>query len=144
MENDLQINETIIIPGRELWMTASLSGGPGGQHVNKVHSRVTLHWHLIASTALTNTQRQQLMTKLKHRISADGVLQISSDSHRSQHRNRELAREKMAVLVQSALQVQPKRIPTRVSRGARQRRLHAKRHRGAVKMMRRATHQDHE
>lgn len=144
MECDLQINETLVIPGREMWMTASLSGGPGGQHVNKVHSRVTLYWHIIASTALSDAQRHLLLGKLKHRISADGVLQISSDSHRSQHRNRELARDRLAALVNSALQVQPKRIPTRISRAAKQRRLHAKQHRSAVKRMRHAARSEHE
>ncbi|MBN2718567.1 MAG: aminoacyl-tRNA hydrolase [Deltaproteobacteria bacterium] len=137
MEADLHITENLIIPGAELWATASLSGGAGGQHVNKVSSRITLYWQVVASTALTESQRAQLMARLSSRISTDGVLQVSSDTHRSQHRNRALAREKMAALIAAALKTLPRRIPTRESRAVHRRRLDTKRRRGTVKQLRR-------
>ena len=144
MEKDLQISEDLIIPGCELWITASLSGGPGGQHVNKVSSRVTLHWNPTTSTALTDSQRQRIVEKLAHRISTDGMLPVSCDTHRSQHRNRIDVRLKMAALVLAALKTQRKRIPTRVSPAKRQRRVNAKRQRGAVKQLRRNAYHNHE
>ena len=144
MEQDLYINDNLTIPGRELWAAASLSGGPGGQHVNKVSSRITLYWQIVASTAVTDEQRDRIMHRLASRISTDGVLQVTSDTHRSQHRNRELAREKLADLIVNALKIQPKRVPTRMSRGVRRRRLNSKRRRGLVKQLRRAPSGDHE
>ncbi|MBN2529387.1 MAG: aminoacyl-tRNA hydrolase [Deltaproteobacteria bacterium] len=138
MEKDLYIQDDLIIPGRELWAVASLSGGPGGQHVNKVSSRITLYWQVVSSQAVSDVQRSRIMTRLKHRISSDGVLQISSDTHRSQHRNREDVREKMAEIVKNALKITPRRIATKTTLGAKRRRVEAKRHRARIKQMRQA------
>lgn len=137
MESPIYIQDGMNIPGRELWFTASLSGGPGGQHVNKVNSRVTLFWHFEASVVLNASQKQKLRVRLKSRISNDGVLQVVVDTHRSQHRNRLSARERLAFLVQDALTESKKRIPTRVSLSAKRRRLENKRRRGTVKGSRR-------
>ncbi|MBN2341121.1 MAG: aminoacyl-tRNA hydrolase [Deltaproteobacteria bacterium] len=136
MEESLPINDQLTIPGNELWVTASLSGGPGGQHVNKVHSRITLHWNVHTSTAVSDIVRTEIVYRLENRISNDGILHISVDSHRSQHRNREEARTRLAALIASAIQPQKKRIPTRISLLAKRRRLNAKRHRGLAKQMR--------
>lgn len=136
METDLYINDTLTIPGRELWAVASLSGGPGGQHVNKVSSRITLYWQVVASTVLTDEKRALILNRLASRISADGVLQVSADTFRSQHRNREEVRQKLATLVASSLKTQRKRIPTRVGLAARRRRLDNKKRRGALKKLR--------
>ena len=144
MESDLIINDNLTIPGSELWAVASLSGGPGGQHVNKVSSRITLYWQVVASTAITEFQREMLLLRLSSRISSDGVLQVTSDTHRSQHRNRAAAREKLAAIVAGALITRPKRMPTRMSRAVRQRRLTAKRRRGDVKQLRRAPVRENE
>jgi ribosome-associated protein len=136
MDDDLTIKEGIAIPASELWFTASRSGGPGGQHVNKTSSRVTLHWHIGNSTALTSPEKVRVMTRLAGRISGDGVLQVDVDTERSQHRNLEIARERLAALVREALSTPKKRIPTRVSRQARQRRLDEKSHRSTTKKLR--------
>lgn len=123
---DLEVQEGVTIPGWELYFTASRSGGPGGQHANKTNSRVTLHWQIGNTTALTPGQRARVMRKLRSRIDDAGVLQISAEDERSQHRNRALARERLAALVRDGLKVPKRRRKTRPSRGAVRRRLKAK------------------
>ncbi len=134
---DLQVKERITIPGWELWFTASRSGGPGGQHANKTNSRVTLHWRVESTTALTAAQRARVMARLATRIDDEGVLQISAEDERSQHRNRELARERLAALVRDALHVATRRRPTQPTRGSRERRLQAKKAQSGKKAERR-------
>jgi ribosome-associated protein len=137
MEEPLPIGETHVIPGRELWFTASRAGGPGGQHVNKTSSRVTLHWNLSESDAFDAFQRARLLRRLSNRLSRNGIVLIHVDEYRSQHRNREIARQRLAELVLSALASKKKRIPTKASKAAKRRRLQKKRHRAETKKLRR-------
>jgi ribosome-associated protein len=137
MEENLYIREGVTIPGGELGVTASRSGGPGGQNVNKVSSRVTLRWNLRTSAALDEAQKRLVEAKLASRITADGELVIHADKHRSQYLNRESARARLAVLVREALRIPVPRIPTRPSRGAKRRRLAGKKRRAEVKRSRR-------
>ncbi len=137
MADDLPVRPGLRIPGAELSFSAARSGGPGGQHANKTSSRVTLRWDVRASVALTGVQRARLLERLATRLDQGQVLAVSVDDSRSQHRNREIARERLAKLVRQALHVPKARRATRPSAGARRRRLESKRQRGAVKKLRR-------
>lgn len=121
------VNEHLSIPDWEYWFTASRSGGPGGQHVNTTSSKVTLHWAPASSSVLNDTQKKRIQHRLANRINREGTLQIDSEEHRSQLRNREAALERLAKLIQDALRVQKRRKPTRPTRGSVERRLKAKR-----------------
>ena len=142
MEDDLPIRPGVVIPGHELRFTASRSSGPGGQHVNKTSSRVTLTWNLYDSTALTAAHRALVRQRLARRLNAEGELSVSASSERSQHRNRQAARERLADLVRRALQRRRKRIATRTPAAARRKRLEAKRRRGHVKQFRQSPRDD--
>ncbi len=137
MEEPLKVNDGIVIPGSELRFTASRSGGPGGQHVNKTSSRVTLHWDLSNTDALNPQQRARVMRRLRKRLTRDGNVLVHVDDHRSQHRNKEIARQRLAEAVSKALEQKKKRIPTSVSRGAQKRRLETKKRRSSIKRLRR-------
>ncbi len=136
MEESLTINDRIVIPGNELWFTASRSGGPGGQHVNTTSSRVTLRWDVAGTAALSEVERQRVMRRLAGRISNEGILTITVDTERSQRSNLQIARDRLAEVVAAAL-VKPKaRVPTRTPRRVRERRLRDKARRTAVKQLR--------
>lgn len=134
--DDLVINEHITIPGWELWFTTSRASGPGGQHVNKTNSRVTLHWTIGHTTALDDPQRARVMRRLANRIDGEGVLQLSVEEGRSQLQNKATAYARLATLVREALVVQARRVATRPSAGSTRRRLEAKSLRGLVKQQR--------
>jgi len=124
------------IPEAELEFIASRSGGPGGQNVNKVSSRITLRFDLDRTTALTAEQRERVRKKLSSRISKEGVLQISSQRTRSQDFNREDAVARFVELLRAALREEKARVKTRASRSSREERLKKKRIRTTVKQAR--------
>ncbi|MBI5491201.1 MAG: aminoacyl-tRNA hydrolase [Deltaproteobacteria bacterium] len=142
MEENLYVCEGVVIPGAELSVVASRSGGPGGQNVNKVATRITLRWNALASVALDAGRRQRLAEKLASRLTVGGEIVIHADEHRSQHMNRESARARLAAMILDALTVAPDRIPTRPSRGAKRRRLAGKKLRSEVKRGRRTPADD--
>ena len=126
----------LTLPDAELVERFSRSSGPGGQSVNTTDSRVELEWDLSTTTALTGTQRRRAERALATRLTG-GRLVVVSTEHRSQHRNRVAARERLATLLREALQPPPpRRRPTRPSRRAQVRRLEAKRRRGETKSLR--------
>lgn len=131
--DDIPLAGGRVIPGSELSEQVSLSGGPGGQHANKTSSRVTLVWNVAASVKLTEATRARLLERLGNRLTKDGVLQVSVDANRSQHLNRETARERLAEWVSEALKVERKRRKTKPSKGAKQRRIDGKKRRSALK-----------
>lgn len=90
------------------------SGGAGGQHVNKVESKVTLIWDLMASAYLSPQEKELLDLRLKNRINKEGLLQIESSEDRSQLRNKELAVKRFFTLLESNLRVSKKRIATKI------------------------------
>ncbi|MGO9313209.1 MAG: alternative ribosome rescue aminoacyl-tRNA hydrolase ArfB [Syntrophobacteraceae bacterium] len=132
----IKITDHISIPEEELSFTASLSGGPGGQNVNKVSSRVTLWFDVVNSAALSPEQKELIMSRLGNRIGKNGVLRVISQQTRSQVENKELAVERFAELLQDAVRQIPIRKKTRVSKGAKLRRLEEKRQRGLLKSKR--------
>ncbi len=112
---------------------ASRSGGPGGQHVNKVNSRVTLVFDVEGSVTLSPWQKARLKRQLPTRISKEGELQVSAQQERSQVMNRRRAAEIFCELLREALKPPKPRRPTKVPKRSKRRRLENKKRRGDVK-----------
>ncbi|MGD8433025.1 MAG: alternative ribosome rescue aminoacyl-tRNA hydrolase ArfB [Syntrophobacterales bacterium] len=129
----IQITDQLSIPQGELSFTASRSSGPGGQHVNKVSTRVTLSFDVANSPSLTPEQKELIFARLATRISKQGVLRVVSQKTRSQAANRELAFERFVQLLQQALEQRPERKPTKVPSAAKQKRVDEKKQRGKQK-----------
>ena len=126
----------IEIPLSEIDVSFARSGGPGGQNVNKVETKVVLRWRPAESAALTGERLERLMKKLRSRLTTEGELIVTSERHRTQDRNREDALAKLAALVEDALKVPKRRRKTRPSRASKERRLAAKKRRGERKRLR--------
>ena len=137
MTNDVRVNRSVTIPGREIELSFSPSGGPGGQHANRSSTRVEAVWDIAASQALGPRQRERILRRLRNRIDSSGRLRLSSDAHRSQSRNRDEVLDRLARLVDDALKVRPKRVPTAPTPQSKERRLQHKKRRSATKRLRR-------
>lgn len=133
MAEDLEVRRKLVIPATELVELASRAAGPGGQHVNKSNTRVTLRWSVAESTVLTENQRNRLLKRLASRLTRQGELVVHADRSRSRTRNRELARGRIAEIVRRALEIKRPRLPTRPTRASLERARVAKRHRSARK-----------
>jgi ribosome-associated protein len=121
----------LVIPAAELVEQFSRSSGPGGQSVNTADSRVELRFHVDTSTALTEPQRARALDRL------GPLVTITASEHRSQHRNRLAARQRLADRLREALAPPPvSRVPTKPSRSARRRRVDSKVRRGRTKALR--------
>ena len=129
----MRIDDTLEIPDAELSYATSRSGGPGGQNVNKLETKVTLRFDVAGSPSLSEEQRAKIRERLATRIGKDGVLQVSSQRHRTQAANKEAAELRFAELLRGALAEEAPRRPTKPSRAARQRRLEEKRRRSRRK-----------
>jgi ribosome-associated protein len=135
-EADLPVRRALVLPGRELHWRFSRASGPGGQGVNTTDSRVELSFDLARSPSVPEPLRERAVRRLGERL-VDGVLTVVAAEHRSQLRNREAARERLAATLEDAMRPDPpKRRPTRPTQGARRRRLEAKARRAAVKRLR--------
>ena len=132
----IAIIEGLAIPDHELDFAVSRSGGPGGQNVNKVSTRVTLRFNVDASEVLTSDQRRLIRSRLATRINKEGILQVTSQRTRSQELNRADVQERFAELLRDALHKEPPRIPTRVSRAAKIKRVEEKKKRTEIKVAR--------
>jgi ribosome-associated protein len=133
----LRVDSGLTIPEGELSWRFSRSSGPGGQGVNTADSRVELVWDAAGSAALSALQRERLLANLSGRL-VDGVLTIAASEHRAQLRNRDAARARLVAIVAEAVRPpSPARRATRPSRGAKERRLTAKKQRTDVKRLRR-------
>ncbi|MDQ0093936.1 alternative ribosome rescue aminoacyl-tRNA hydrolase ArfB [Paeniglutamicibacter psychrophenolicus] len=133
---DLEISPVLSIPASELDWRFSRSSGPGGQHVNTSDSRVELSWNIDGSRALTDAQRERLVSRLDSKL-VSGVLTVSASEQRSQLRNREMALQKLAGMLVSALAPDgPRRRATKPTKGSQRRRLAAKSQRSATKQQR--------
>lgn len=136
MKIDLPIKNGITIPGHELEVTASRAGGPGGQHVNKVSTRITLRWNVHKTTALSPAQKERVLERLAHELTSHGDIIIHHGASRSQHRNKERALEVLADKIRKALRVQKKRKKSSVPRSIKEARMKKKKKRGALKKTR--------
>lgn len=134
--DDLRVTKTIVIPGNEITERFSTSGGPGGQHANRSATRVVLTFDIGTSTAFADADRARLLQRLGGQLRS-GVLAVTVDESRSQWRNRQLARRRLAETIEGGLRPTRRRIPTRPTRSSQRRRLDDKKARGRVKRLRR-------
>lgn len=130
---DLVITPRLTIPSGELSIAFARSGGSGGQNVNKVSSKVDLRWNVATSTALGEDDRAWLLQQLRSRLTGDGTLIVTSTLTRDQIKNRADAESKLTLIVRAALHRPKTRRPTKMSKGAKRRRLADKRQQGEKK-----------
>ena len=137
MAGDLRVNGRLTIPAGELQWRFSRSSGPGGQSVNTADSRAELSFDVAGSPSLGSTYRNRALERLSGRL-VDGVMTVSSQTERSQLRNRVVAMDRLAELLREAVAPPPApRRPTKPTKAAKQRRIDAKKQRGSTKAMRR-------
>ena len=130
------VSSSLVIPDAELEWKFSPSGGPGGQHANKANTRVELTWNIASSAVVSDIQRRRLTTALGDET------RVVVDDERSQARNREIAIDRLVERVKAALIPPRPRRPTKPSKGAKQRRLDAKRRAGQTKRLRQRPRHD--
>ncbi|GAB3679604.1 alternative ribosome rescue aminoacyl-tRNA hydrolase ArfB [Angustibacter aerolatus] len=137
MPDDLEVTGRLTVPAGELVWRFSRASGPGGQGVNTTDSRVAVSFDVARSPALGETDRARLLARLCGRL-VDGVLTVVAAEHRSQLRNREAARARLAQLLRDGTAPPPAaRRPTKATRGSQRRRLDAKTRQGQTKRLRR-------
>lgn len=132
----IEIRKDLFIPKEELSFTFSRSGGPGGQNVNKVSSRVTLWFDVGNSKSLSDEQKRKIVHELPTRINKQGILHVVSQKHRSQWENREDAVERFAELLRTALQRKRPRKKTKTPGWVKEERLLQKGRRSRLKAQR--------
>lgn len=118
-------DETTIL--QELTFKAIRSSGSGGQHVNKVSSKVELTFNLSKSLIFKDSQKERIHQKLQHRLTKEGVLILQCGESRSQHKNKDIVIKRFLVLIKEALKVPKKRRPTKVPKSVIKKRLKGKR-----------------
>ncbi|MCP9486118.1 MAG: aminoacyl-tRNA hydrolase [Gaiellaceae bacterium MAG52_C11] len=127
----IRVTRSVVLPLTEVELRFSRSSGPGGQHANTAETRVEALFEVESSSALTDAQKRRVLAK------AGPTLRAIAQDERSQLRNRELAMERLAEQLRVALKVERRRVPTRPSQAAKERRLESKKRRGATKRLRR-------
>jgi ribosome-associated protein len=132
----IEITENTAIAEDELTFKASRSGGPGGQNVNKLNTRVTVLLDVPSSPNLSEEQKRQILSKLSTRTDRCGILHVVSQKHRSQEANRRAAVERLQQLLQEALKPAPVRKKTKIPAATHERRLEDKKHRSHLKSQR--------
>jgi ribosome-associated protein len=127
----MRVTRSVALPLAEVELRFSRSSGPGGQHANTAETRVEVVFDVEASTALTPVQKRRVVAK------AGPVLRAVAQDERSQWRNRELALERLVEQLRNALKVERRRVPTKPTRAARERRRESKQRRAETKRLRR-------
>jgi len=135
---DLDLENGIVVPAQRLRAATSRSGGPGGQNVNKVESRVTIEVD-VDDLPVTDEQRERIRTRLATRINRAGALHVTSQSERTQLGNRDRALARMEELLRDALAERKPRRKTRRTKRSNERRLEAKKRRSEIKRKRRTS-----
>jgi len=134
----IRITDSISIDESELTEDFVRSSGPGGQNVNKLSTAVQLRFDVRRSPSLPNDVAVRLMRLAGSRLTKDGVLIITAQSHRTQERNRQDARDRLIALIRQAAVVPVKRRKTRPTRASREKRIESKKRRGNIKGLRQA------
>jgi ribosome-associated protein len=129
--DSIRVTRSVVLPLAEIELQVSRSSGPGGQHAQKAETRVVAVFDVEASGALTETQRRRVIAR------TGTVLRAVAQDERSQARNRELAVERLVAMLREALRVERKRVPTKPTKAARERRLQQKKRRSETKRLRR-------
>ena len=136
MSEDILLRNGIIIPEHELTISTSKASGPGGQHVNKTASRITISWNLNNSNALDMVTKERLREKLASELTQEGNIIVHSSASRSQLHNKKAAYKKLAAKLDKALYVPKKRMQTVIPQDAQERRLESKRMHSYIKSLR--------
>ena len=119
------MNKDLVL--QELKFRAVRSGGAGGQHVNKVSTKVELTLNLASSKAFNESEKERLYKKLNKRITTENKLLVQCDESRSQHKNREIAEDRLLKLIEEALKIPKRRKKTSPSKASVEKRLKSKR-----------------
>jgi ribosome-associated protein len=127
----IRVTRSVVLPRAEIELRTSRSSGPGGQHAQKSETRVEAIFDVEGSSALTEGQKRRVLAK-----AGPGLRAVAQDE-RSQLRNKELATDRLVAMLRAALHVERKRVPTKPTKAAKERRLDDKRRRGDVKRLRR-------
>lgn len=138
----IPITRSISLDEREIEETFIRASGPGGQHVNKTSSAVQIRFDVRRSRSLPEEVAARLMDLAGSRLTQDGVIVITAETHRSQRLNRQEALARLVALIRSAAIRRKARRPTRPTRASRERRLASKARRSSVKAGRRSTSSD--
>jgi ribosome-associated protein len=132
----IEINKDTSIREDELVFKFSRSGGPGGQNVNKLNTRVTLSFDVANSSSFSDEQKKRILRRLATRVDKNGILRVVSQKHRTQKANRNAAIERLAELLREALRKRQIRKKTKTPGWAKERRLEEKKRRGRIKRQR--------
>ncbi len=132
----IKIKDGIEISEKSIVFKFSRSGGPGGQNINKVNTRVTALFDVANCESFSDGQKKRILTRLSTRANKDGVIRVVSQKFRTQKANRKVAVERLVELLREALKKKPRRRKTKVPEHARQRRLEEKRRRSMLKRQR--------
>ena len=138
----LSVNSRIQIPEREFKFSFSRSSGSGGQNVNKVNTKVTLHWDVEDSPSISEALRQRFIKRFASRISQEGEVVISSSRSREQARNKAQCLEKLKAMILEVASPAKKRIPTKIKKSAVERRLKDKKMKARTKERRKKPKED--
>ena len=133
VDKDLFIKDNVFIPFHEFEFTTSKSGGPGGQHVNKTESKITIRWNVPTSKAFTEPQKELLYKNLASELTTEGDIIIQASASRSQIQNKKAALMQFAHKIAAALYVPKIRRATKASKGSKEKRLFSKKAHGALK-----------
>ena len=142
MSTPLTINEKLTLPGSDLEWAAVRSGGPGGQNVNKVNSKVELTFDFEGTVAISEPARARLREIAKNSLDGEGRILVKSEKTRDQNKNLNDAREKLKEMVLKALIIPKKRVPTKVSKKQKAKRVETKKKVGAKKAARKKPSKD--
>jgi ribosome-associated protein len=136
MKDDVYIKNEISIPADEIEFKVSRSGGPGGQHVNRTESKVSVYWNIKNTRILTDEQKLRVLNNIHTHVTDDGVLVIHNSESRSQQQNKQAALATLATVIRKALYIPKKRMKTKVSKAVKEARLQEKSRRSSLKKLR--------
>ena len=123
MKEDIIINENITIPYHELTVTASKSGGAGGQNVNKTNSKITIHWNIEKTEALSDEQKKRVMEALASELTKENELVVHNSETRSQDQNRKGAIDNLSKKIAQSLHLPKKRMKSKMPQALKEKRL---------------------